>query len=122
MITVEQLQTWSLYIGLFVGVLLVFSALLLMFAQRQMAKLNIPPNADFTTTMQHTPLAVVIAIDLLDLALDVFALPIVWIVLNQFGLKALRNASSIEAFIPFTGPIPTFTIAWIAINYLNLRI
>lgn len=87
---------------------------------RSIQKLDIPRDADFFTTMRHVPIALVIMLDLLDLGLDIFATPIVWIFLDRMGLPSLRNKALIEALIPFTGPIPTFTIGWIAARWLNL--
>jgi hypothetical protein len=45
--------------------------------------------------------------------LDILAAPVVWVVLDRLGLRALRNVSAIEALIPFTQPIPTLTASWI---------
>jgi hypothetical protein len=66
------------------------------------------------------PLSLVVGLDLLDLGLDVFSAPIIWVILNRFGLQALRNVATVEALIPISGPIPTLTIAWIAARVLNL--
>ena len=74
----------------------------------------VPPNADFFTTVRAVPLSLVVGLDLLDLALDVFSAPIIWFILNRFGLQALRNVATVEALIPITGPIPTLTLAWLA--------
>jgi hypothetical protein len=41
-------------------------------------------------------------------------------VLDRLGLKGLRNKAAIEALIPFTQPIPTFTLSWIAARTLDL--
>lgn len=92
---------------------------LLMLA-RQIRQLRIPHEADFFTTMRLVPLALVILLDLLDFGLDIFATPVVWIVLDRMGLPALRNKAAIEALIPFSGPIPTFTLCWLAARMLNL--
>jgi hypothetical protein len=43
-----------------------------------------------------------------------------WIVLDRLGLRGLRNKAAIEALIPFTQPIPTFTLSWVAARTLNL--
>jgi hypothetical protein len=66
------------------------------------------------------PLGLVIVLDLLDLGLDVFATPVVWIILSRYRLQALRNTAAIEALIPFTQAIPTLTIAWLVVRMLNL--
>jgi hypothetical protein len=56
----------------------------------------------------------------LDLALDSLSAPIIWLILNRYDLKALRNVGAVEALIPITGPIPTLTIAWFAARIFNL--
>jgi hypothetical protein len=87
---------------------------------RQLRQLHVPPTAGFFATMHYVPLSLVILLDLLDFGLDVFAAPISWIVLDRLGLKSLRNKAALEALIPFTQPIPTFTISWVAARTLNL--
>ncbi|MBC7834909.1 MAG: hypothetical protein H7Y88_07390 [Phycisphaerales bacterium] len=66
----------------------------------------------FLQTLRRVPLPLVVALDVLDLTLDVLAAPIVWILLDRVGLSALRRVAAIEALIPFTGPIPTMTLCW----------
>ena len=63
------------------------------------------------------PFTIVLAIDLLDLALDILAAPFVWLILDRLGLKALRNMAAVEALLPFTQPIPTLTVCWIAVRW-----
>jgi len=87
---------------------------------RGIRRMNIPRAADFFTTMRHIPLALVIMLDLLDFGLDIFSAPIIWIVLDRMGLPNLRNKAVIEAIIPFTNVIPTFTASWLAARLLNL--
>lgn len=117
----DALRTLGVAFLICAGVSVLLGTLLLVLAVQQVRHLNIPPDADLTTTLQHVPLLVVVAIDLLDLGLDVLALPIVWIVLDRMNLRALRNVSSIEVLIPFTGPIPTMTLAWLAVRVLGVR-
>ena len=92
----------------------------LLLIARSIRRLRIPHEADFFTTMRLVPLPLVILLDLLDLGLDIFAAPIAWILLDRMGLPNLRNKAAVEALIPFSGPIPTFTLAWIAARVLNL--
>lgn len=89
---------------------------------RSIRNIRVPPNADFFTTMRFVPVTLVILLDLLDFALDVFSAPITWIVLDRMGLPNLRNKATIEAIIPATGPIPTFTIAWLLARLFDLGI
>lgn len=92
----------------------------LLLITRSIRRLRVPREADFATTMRMIPLSLVVLLDLLDLGLDVFSAPIIWVVLNHMGLPNLRNKATIEALIPITGPIPTFTICWFAARLLNL--
>jgi hypothetical protein len=102
------------------GVSIVIAVLGLFAIIRSIRRLDIPPDADFFTTMRHIPLILTILLDLLDFGLDIFSAPIVWIVLDRMGLPNLRNKAVIEALIPFTSPIPLFTLSWIAARLLNL--
>lgn len=103
-------------------VALILAALVLAWAFRTLRRirLRVPPNADFFTTVRAVPLSLVVGLDLLDLGLDVFSAPIIWFVLNRFGLQALRNVATIEALIPISAPIPTLTLSWLAARVFNL--
>ena len=87
---------------------------------RHIRRLRIPYDADYFTTMRYVPLALVVLLDLLDFGLDIFSAPISWLILNRMGLPNLGNKAAIEALIPFTQPIPTFTVSWLAARLLNL--
>jgi hypothetical protein len=102
------------------AVALVLAAAVLVYAIRKLKNIRLPPDADFFTAVRAVPLSLVIGLDLLDLALDVFSAPIVWVILNRAGLQALRNTAAVEALIPITGPIPLMTIAWFAARAFNL--
>jgi hypothetical protein len=99
----------------------VLCLLIFTLAYRSIRQLDIPPHADLTDTLLIVPLYLVIAIDLLDLALDVLAAPVAWVLLNHLGLRSLRNISTVEAIIPLTGAIPTLTIAWFLVRYFGVR-
>lgn len=101
-------------------VALVLAAILLGLTVHRLRRIRVPKDADFFTAVRAVPLSLVVGLDLLDLGLDVFATPISWFILNRSGLQALRNVAAFEAMIPFTGPIPTMTLAWIAARALNL--
>jgi hypothetical protein len=101
-------------------VALVLAGVALAFAIRKLRRIRLPADADFFTAVRAVPLSLVVGLDLLDLALDVFSAPIMWVLLNRTGLQALRNTAAIEALIPITGPIPTLTIAWFAARLFNL--
>ncbi len=86
----------------------------------KLRKLDVPPNATFVESLFYTPLLVVIAVDLLDLAFDFLAAPISWTLLDRLGLKALRGVSTVEALIPGTQLIPLMTLCWIGVRLLRL--
>ncbi|MGD8585027.1 MAG: hypothetical protein PVH65_00675 [Chloroflexota bacterium] len=94
-------------------------AFMLALAVRRLRSLEIPPDATFTETLFLTPVSLVIAIDLLDLALDVLAVPISWAVLDRLGLKALRGVAAVEALIPGTQFLPTLTACWFGVRLLR---
>lgn len=89
------------------GLILLFAAI------RRLRRIELPPNAGFWESIRAVPLSLVVAIDLLDLGLDFLAAPLVWFILRRSKLTQLRNFAVIEALLPFTGPLPTLTIAWI---------
>ena len=113
---INTFRSFAPYLLYCMGACLLLSIALLTVAVRQMRRIDIPDNADLTTTLLAIPLVVVLGLDLLDFALDFLALPIVWVLLNNMKLRALRNVSAVEALVPFTQPIPTLTIAWIAVR------
>lgn len=102
------------------AIALVLAAVALAYAVRKLRRIRLPADADFFTAVRAVPLSLMIGLDLLDLALDVFSAPIMWVLLNRTGLQALRNTAAVEALIPVTGPIPTLTIAWFAARLFNL--
>ncbi|MCP5101084.1 MAG: hypothetical protein GY943_36500 [Chloroflexi bacterium] len=108
----DFLQNFGYYYLAAMGISLGLALLLFLIVLRQIKKIDVPPDAGFKETLQHTPFLVVVFIDLLDLGLDVLAAPAVWVMLDRWGLKALRNVSTIEALIPFTQVIPTLTASW----------
>jgi hypothetical protein len=107
-------------LGLVMAACVVVALIGLLALVRSIRRLRIPPQADFFTTMRYIPLPLVILLDLLDFGLDIFSAPIIWIVLDRMGLPNLRNKATIEALIPFTNVIPTFTASWFAARLLNL--
>src|ERR1044071_2106248 len=115
-----ELRTVVLWFGVIALVALVLAALFLAQAYRKLRRIRLPPDADFFTTVRAVPLSLVVALDLLDLALDVFSTPIIWIILNRLGLQSLRNVASIEALIPVTNVIPTLTLSWLAARIFGL--
>jgi hypothetical protein len=102
------------------GVSVIIACIGLAAIARSIRRLRIPPDADFFTTMRYIPLPLAILLDLLDFGLDIFSAPIMWIALDRMGLYNLRNKATIEALIPATNIIPTFTACWFAARLPNL--
>lgn len=114
---------WGDLLKLFLAiaaVALVLAGIVLFWAFRTLRRIRVPADADYFTTVRAVPLSLMVGLDLLDLALDSFSAPIIWFILNRYGLQSLRNVASFEALIPITGPIPTLTLSWIAARAFNL--
>lgn len=107
-------------LGIIIAVCLVLACVLLALVVRRLRHIDLPPNADFWTTIRAVPFPLVLGLDLLDMALDVLAAPLVWMLLSRFRLQALRNVAVVEALIPFTQVLPTFTVAWIVARMFGL--
>lgn len=116
----EPLQNTLALILALMGASVVVALLGLLLLMRSVRRLGIPRDADFFTTLRMTPFALVVLLDLLDFGLDFFSAPLLWVILDRMGLPSLRNRATVEALIPVTGPIPTFTICWVAARVLNL--
>lgn len=88
-------------------------AALLFWTIHRLRKIQLAPDAGFWETLRAVPLGLVVALDLLDLGLDVFAAPVVWFMLRRSGLERLRNVAVVESLLPFTQALPTMTLAWL---------
>lgn len=116
----DAFQTFGQVLLSVILIALVLAAVVLLLTYRSLRRITVPPDADFFTTIRAVPLGLVIGLDLLDLGLDIFATPIVWMILSRFKLQALRNVAAVEALVPFTQPIPTLTLAWFAARMFGL--
>jgi hypothetical protein len=118
----DEIRTIGLVIF---GIMLAASltgAAFLAIAIHRLRNLNIPPNATFSETLLLTPLSVVLAIDLLDLGLDILAAPMSWLILDRLGLKALRGVAAVEALVPGTQFIPTLTLCWLGARLFGAQL
>jgi hypothetical protein len=95
------------------GVALILALLLLLYVIYRVRRIHLPEDADTLDALRGTPLSVVLMLDLLDMALDIFAAPFAWTILSYLGLKQLRGVTVVESLIPGTQFIPTMTLAWI---------
>jgi len=102
------------------GVALTIAIVGLALLWRSIRRLNVPADAGYFETMHYVPLALVVVLDLFDFGLDIFAAPLSWIILDRLGLRSLRNKAAVEALIPFTQPIPTFTISWLGARLFGI--
>lgn len=116
----ELFTQFLTFLLLAMGICFVLAVIGLALIARSIRNIHVPRDADFFTTMRYIPLTLVVLLDMLDFALDIFSAPIAWIVLDRMGLPNLRNKATLEAIIPATGPLPTFTIAWFLARMFNL--
>ena len=122
MVTADSLREVGFYLLGAMGVSLLLALVLFFLVVRKLRKIQVPPEAGFSETLRYTPFLVVVFVDLLDFALDILAAPFAWVILDRLGLRALRGVSAVEALIPFTQPIPTMTLCWLAVNWLDLEL
>jgi len=92
---------------------LVTALVLLGVLWRRLRGLRVAPGTGFWGTLRQVPFGLVVLLDLLDLALDVFSAPVVWYLLGRLNLRQLREVSTIEALVPATGLLPTMTLCWL---------
>ncbi|OQY45627.1 MAG: hypothetical protein B6242_09945 [Anaerolineaceae bacterium 4572_78] len=95
---------------------LILAMILLGWIYWRVRNIDLPPDADFKTALQHTPFVVVLFLDLLDLSLDSFSVPITWVVLSRLGLAPLRGVTALEGVFPGTQFIPVMTLSWLAVR------
>jgi uncharacterized iron-regulated membrane protein len=116
--TIDLTQLFYILLFLLGGVL-VIAMLLLGWVIWSVRRINLPPNADFFTTLRATPFIVVLVLDLLDLSLDFLSAPIAWVLLSYLGLTPLRAVATVETLIPGTQFLPTMTTAWIIARFVK---
>lgn len=102
------------------GAALAMAAVFLAVTIEQVRRLRLPPGLGFIATLRQVPFGLVLGLDLLDLALDIFSAPISWIILTKLNLQGLRTVTAVESLLPFTQPIPTLTLAWIVVRVFNI--
>ena len=112
----EQLRTFLMIFAGLAALSVVAAILLTLMTHRRLRRLRLPPDADFTTCLRAVPISAVIILDLLDFGLDVFSVPIAWVMLGKLGLQGLRGITILEEVIPGTQLLPTMTLAWIGIR------
>lgn len=125
---ITQLQSgeidWRPWLYALLGLMLagsVVSTLLLIWVIWRVRRIELPVGADTLTALQRTPFIVVLLLDLLDLSLDIFSVPLTWPLLGRLGLAPLRGVTLLEGLIPGTQLIPTMTLAWLFARWLKRR-
>jgi hypothetical protein len=108
---------YSFLIAFGIGLLLTLA--MLAWVISRVRKIHIPPDADFMTTLRHTPLSVVILLDLMDLTLDFLSAPFAWVLLGYLDLQSLRAVTVVESVIPGTQFLPTLTAAWFFARFVD---
>ena len=103
------------------GAGLVLSLVLLGWVIWRVRRIDLPEGADALTALQRTPFIVVLLLDLLDLSLDIFSVPLTWPLLGRLGLAPLRGVTVLEGIIPGTQLIPTMTLAWLFARWFKRR-
>jgi hypothetical protein len=98
------------------AVALLLALLLALWVLWRVRRINLPPDADFTTALLATPFPVVVLLDLLDMGLDFLSAPISWAILGRLGLGPLRGVTLVESIIPATQFLPTMTLSWIVVR------
>lgn len=93
---------------------LVAALLMLVLAIRKLRGVDLQSEAGLLSTLRQVPLALVVALDLLDFSLDVFAAPLNWFLLRHLKLQPLREMAVIEALLPGTQLLPLLTLGWFA--------
>ncbi len=98
---------------------LVLSIVLIAWLLWRIKRINLPPGADVLDALRAAPLSVVIVLDLLDLALDIFSAPLTWALLTRLGLAPLRWVAVIKDLIPFSAWLPLMSLAWLGVRVLD---
>ena len=113
---------WRPWLYLLLGLMLagvVLSSVLLVWVIRRVRRIDLPAGADAITALQRTPFIVVLLLDLLDLGLDIFSVPLTWPLLGRLGLAPLRGVTIIEGLIPGTQLVPTMSLAWLFARWIG---
>ena len=121
-LTLETLKHGTNVAAVVMAVSLVLAVILLAAVVRQIRKRRLPAGTGLVATLQATPFLFVLALDLLDLALDFLAAPVAWVILGYVGLDGLRGVTVVESLIPGTQLVPTLTLCWIVARLMPDRL
>jgi hypothetical protein len=105
----------------FIGSMMLIALTLLVWVLLRIRRIHLPPHADFLSALRATPLIVAIALDVLDMGMDIFSAPIAWALLGYLGLAPLRGVAIVKALIPISGLIPLMTLSWLYAHFMERR-
>jgi hypothetical protein len=112
----EELNSFLRVFFIIVLIALGLFAIFISVAIYKIRRIEVPADASFAGTLAVVPLSLVIALDLLDLSLDILAAPFCWVILDRLGLRALRGVSVVAALVPLTQPLPIMTVCWVIVR------
>ena len=115
------LQSLLIALGVVVLLTTLAAALLLWWLHRKLQLLRIATDASLGETLRSIPFLLALALDLLDMGLNLFAAPFVCFFLHRMGWMKLRNLATAAAAIPGTQFVPILSIAWIAARVFGPR-
>ena len=115
------LRTGLIAFGVMALLAAVAALAILWWLHRRLEPLRIARDAELADTLRRVPLLLVVALDLLDMSLNVFAAPFVWVFLNRYGWAKLRNLATAAAALPGTQFLPVLTIAWLIARITERR-
>jgi hypothetical protein len=117
-------QTWQTIGWVFLGcagAALLGALALLGVTIYQLRRTQLRPGMGFVETLWAVPITLVIGLDLLDFALDVFSAPVSWLLLSYLKLEGLVAVTVIKDLVPFTQAIPALTFLWLGVRLVGLR-
>lgn len=115
------LQTLLVAIGVVALLAVMVAGLLLWWLHGRLKLLRIATDTGLGETLRTVPFTLMLALDLLDMGLNFFSAPFVWILFNRMGWNKLRNLATAAAAIPGTQLVPVLTIAWIVARIAGRR-
>lgn len=115
----EFVRTLLGLLGTYLALVLALLALWLWVVVRMVRRVTVRLDDDGLRALRSVPLALPLAIDAIDLGLDLFGAPLAWFVSNRTALKPLRGASLLEALVPGTQFLPLLTIGWWWANHVR---
>lgn len=115
------LQSILIAFGVVALLAIATAAAILWWLHSRLKLLRIARDTGLGETLRAVPFALVLALDLLDMGLNLFSAPLVWILFHRMGWHKLRNLATAAAAIPGTQLVPVLSIAWIVARIAGRR-